>query len=196
MNRTEIKQAMELMVNKHAKDNLCRKHGVSPDHFQIHMSEDIGDNISSVIPGHIVQIHLKWPEVIPTMNSVIHDCLSLIARYKLRRTLEIVPYAYMRDWNNKWKREMFQDESDIVMDMLPKHRLKISESTTITLEDSVTGETISITKSGKKERFEGEDVTLWIQLSRIVRDKHPILETIVEDKIDDNNASNASGGAT
>lgn len=193
MNRTEIKQAMEMIANKHAKDNLCRKHGVSPDHFSIHLVDEIENNgMCATFPGHVVQIHLKWPEILPTMNSAIHDCLSMIVRYKMRRSLEIVLYAYLKDWNNKWKREMFQDESDIVMDMLPKHRLKISESTTITLEDSVTGETISVTKSGKKERFEGEDVTLWIQLSRIVRDKHPILETIVEE----NNASNASGSVT
>jgi len=193
---------IEQMINVHAKEgckipdcNLCRKGlsvarrlNINPEHFQFYLSRNMGGSIRNIIPGPVVKIYLAWPECYEELNTIIESTLITIRDKKLRRPLELISLAIVHSAQDDMRRLLsknrkhFNDESEIMMDLLPRTRLQIEESTTITLTDVKSGESISIVKKSRKTRFDGEDTSLWIQLSRIVRDKNPILESHINNE--------------
>ncbi len=184
---------LEQTINDHAKAKIAPKIGLNPNHFQVILSTDLGQHAMNVIPGPVVKIYLAWPHALLTLNTLLTDAMNQIVKFKLRRPLEMISLAlvkgYEKDQKLKWKKEMFTDESDIVLDLISKKYLQIEESVTVTLTDARNGESISVTRTSKKSRYNGEDESLRMQLSRMVRDKHPILE----DKIDENNEDVSNG---
>lgn len=177
---------VEKVVNEYAK-TLAKKNGVNPEFIEFHLAPNLNE-ILKVQGGHVVHIYLKWPEIQPRINLYLKDIFSLMRRLPIRRSMEIVPVAYVRkesiEVRKKWKKESFTEESDIVLDLVPKGRLMIQETVTTTLIDTVTKEKITIEHEGKLRRFDGENVAIWMQLSRFIRDQHPELnqDAIEEDK--------------
>lgn len=178
---------LEQLINEQAKKVIAPKIGLNPNHFQVILSHDLGNAMMNIVPGPVARIYLSWPNALLTLNTLLADAITQIVRRKMRRPVEVVSLAllkvYSEDQKLKWKKEMisFDDESDIVLDLIPKKYLQIEESVTVTLTDARNGESISVSRTSKKVRYDGEDESLRMQLSRIVRDRHPILE----DKIDD-----------
>lgn len=166
---------VEKVVNEYAKV-LAGKQNVRPEHIEVILSRDLGA-IMKLQAGSPVRIYLQWPEAQPNINTLLLDAFSLIRRYPIRRSFELVPVAYVRTERNEirkaWRKEKFTDESEIVLDLIPRQRLRVRETVTTEIIDTVTGETVSTTRSGKTDRFEGDAIGLWMQLSRQVRDKYP-----------------------
>lgn len=129
-------------------------------------------------PGHPVKVILKWPDVLPRIGGIVRNALFTISKYKLHKTMEIVPYFLNKQWikdaKKKWEKEYFGiDQSSLIYDLLPKNRLEQIVSETVTVRDIITGESISITRNSKPEHFDGNDMSLWMQLSRQVKTKYP-----------------------
>lgn len=174
---------VEPIVREYAKV-VAPKHGIRPEHFTLHLTSKI-DAIMAVTGGHVVDIYLKWPDAQPIINMLLNDAFRLMRKYPVRRTMEIVPVAYLRtmksDIKKMWKREKFTDESDIVLDLIPRHRLRVTKIETTIVHDVVTGEKLTLQHEYPTDRFDDHATGLWLQLSRIVRDKHPEEELPDED---------------
>jgi hypothetical protein len=168
---------IEEIINKSAA-KTASLFDIRQDWFHIYLARNIeGDNIMQIKPGHPVEIYFKWPEAFPDIGYLTRDALMTISKRKIHRTLEVIPFKlgkrWVKDIREKWIREYFSDESEIILDLLPKHRLQIKEIVSTTLEDIVTGEKYTVSREGKSTKFDGDDKNLWIQLSRQVRAKHP-----------------------
>lgn len=167
-------ESIEAVVCEYTKREAFKKH-INPDHISLHLVRNL-DGIMKVEGGPTVKIFLKWPDAYGELNTILGDAFSLIKRYPVRRTMEVVPYMYTRtasaEIKKKWKKESFTDESEIIFDLLRRGRLKVTETVTTKLTDTVTGESVSVTSEGKSNRFEGDAINLWFRLSRIVRDKY------------------------
>jgi hypothetical protein len=79
---------------------------------------------------------------------MIRSAFSAISRRpEIRTPVEIVPvgwYKKMKGENKKWHKDKFGDFADVVMNMIPKHRLVESTVITHTLKDKVTGLEVSV----------------------------------------------------
>lgn len=166
---------VERVVNEYAKI-VATKHGVNKDHFQVHLTRNLG-GVLKLVGGPTVDIFLLWPDAQPNINTLLNDAFRLMRKYPVRRPMEIVPVAYARTLSRKikkmWKKEKFVDESDIVLDLIPRHRLRVTKIETTILEDVVSGEKLTTIHEYPTERFDWFATGLWLQLSRIVRDRHP-----------------------
>jgi hypothetical protein len=166
---------VERVVNEYAKI-VAAKHGVNKDHFQVHLTRQLG-GVLKLVGGPTVDIFLLWPDAQPNINTLLNDAFRLMRKYPVRRTMEIVPIAYARTMSKKiknmWKKEKFTDESEIVLDLIPRHRLRVKKIETTILEDVVSGEKLTIVHEYPTDRFDWFATGLWLQLSRIVRDRHP-----------------------
>lgn len=176
---------IEDVINKEAC-KVSKLFEISPDWFHIFLVRKIENgNVMQIKPGHPVEIYFKWPEALPDIGYLTRDALHAISKRKIHRTLEVIPFMigkrWVRDIREKWQREYFTDESEIILDLLPKGRLQIKESTSVTLEDIVTGEKCTIIREGKFTKFDGDDKNLWIQLSRQVRSKYPNIDDDIEE---------------
>lgn len=179
-------QKWEEIVNTYARQ-ACIAHQIKAEHFEVRLVTELRDNaIMGLIPGNPVLICLRWPAAHEFLNTQLRSAFSTIKRYKLRRTMEVVPVAMIKRnraelkeafkngmKKKEWSSKRFIDEEDIIFDLVPKRRLKVSEMVITKLEDTLTGESITVHHTGKATRFEGENVGMWLELSRIVREKHP-----------------------
>lgn len=150
-------------------ETIFKRHHINPEHVDLHLSTEM-NAIMNVFGGHKVHLWLKWPHAHLEINQLLKDFCKLFP--KIHRTMEVVPFA-LAFQEKKWLREKFSTEEQIIFDLLPKHRLKISRKEIVTVEDTVTGESISIEHKGSSDRFEGEEVGMWIDLSRIINKKYP-----------------------
>lgn len=176
---------IEDIINKEAC-KIARVFNIPEDWFHIFLVRHLANgNIREMKPGHPVEIYFKWPEALTDIGYLTRDAMNTINRLKVHRTLEVIPFMlgkrWVRDIREKWQREYFTDESEIILDLLPKGRLQIKESTSVTLEDIVTGEKCTIIREGKSTKFDGDDKNLWIQLSRQVRSKYPNIDDDLEE---------------
>lgn len=170
----------EKMVNEYAKRGypemgipaLCKRYGLSPNHFEIRLSTSLEKGHMSLIPGNPVEIILLWPHCQPIINTQLASAFNAIQRHRMWRTMALVPASYMHE-GRKWAKVALGDAADNVMDLIPRPRLRMTTTTITTLTDAKTGESISVTHKGKEERYDAEHVGMWLELSRIVREKHP-----------------------
>lgn len=171
---------VEKVVNIYAK-SYCKKFSINPDHFSVFLCSELG-GIMKVRGGHVVEIYLQWPQAQPSINTLLGDAFRLIKKYNVRRALEIVPVAYVRTQRNeikkRWRKEQFTDESEIVLDLIPKHRLRVHKTETTIIEDVVTGEKLTYIHEYPTDRFDAWTTGLWFDLSRIVRARHPEVEEV------------------
>jgi len=175
-------KVIEDEINKGAT-KLASLFDIHESWFHIYLSRNIENgNIMQIRPGHPVEIYFKWPEAFPDIGYLTRDALMTISKRKIHRTLEVIPFMlgkrWVKDIREKWIREYFSDESEIILDLLPKHRLQVKEIISTTLEDIVTGEKYTVSRESKSTKFDGDDKNLWIQLSRQVREKHPKTDDI------------------
>lgn len=170
--------AVEEVVRGYA-EVVAKRHGINKAHFELHLVVD-SKYVLNVIGGPIVKIVLLWPHAQPNINTLLGDAFALMRRHPIRRTMEIVPVAYVRtesaEIKKKWRKEKFTDESDIILDLIPRSRLRVKKTETTVIEDIVTGESITLIHEYPTDRFDSDATSLWLRLSRIVRDKHPEVE--------------------
>lgn len=167
--------AVEGIVNEYAK-KFAIKHRVRENDFTIVLTTKF-KGIMGLKRGPVVQIILLWPDAQPNINTLLDSAFKTISRNKLVDGFAVESVLHIRrraEERKKWLREKIgADEADIILDLIPKHRIRTTVTTTVKYEDVVTGEAISVTHEAKPEQYRGTDVASWLKLSRIVRDNHP-----------------------
>jgi hypothetical protein len=146
-----------------------KKWRIDPARVEIFLSNHLNSSFA-MVPGHTVKLTFKTPEVFDFMNSWLDDALRLIQRLHAIRSMDLVPYNYHRDIKGKLAREAFGDMAEVILDLIPKTRLKVTKTEIITLEDTKTGEKVSMSKESV-DKMTNDNVSLWLDLSRRVRDK-------------------------
>jgi hypothetical protein len=166
---------VEAVVNDYAK-KFAKKHRVGEDQFTIVLTTKF-KGIMGLKRGPVVQIILLWPDAQPNINTLLDSAFKTISRNKLVDGFAVESVLHIKkraEERKKWLREKIgADEADIILDLIPKHRVKVTVTTTVKYEDVITGEALSITHEAKPEQYRGTDVASWLKLSRIVRDNHP-----------------------
>lgn len=164
---------VEEIVNQYAK-TIASKEGIGEDKFKVHLLTKM-NGIVGLKRGPVVQIFLLWPDAQPNINTLLRDSFRAIKKNGLIDGLNIELAAHIRSrniQNRKWLKEKFGEEADLFMDLIPKERLVVSRTETITVMDNVTKEKITITQEHPPEHYRRPNIDLWLQLSRIVRDNH------------------------
>lgn len=150
---------------------VAKKHRINPDHFVVHLVVDMERGQMDVIAGQVVQIVLLWPYAQTCINELLDSAFRLMKRFPMRRTFDIVPIGYVseqREERRKFFKHSLGDIGDSLGELIPRARLKMHTDTVTTLEDTKTGVKVSVTHKGKTERFEGNGLGLWLELSRQV----------------------------
>lgn len=166
--------AVESVVNEYAK-KYARRYRVNDDEFKVLLVTKF-NGIMGLRRGPVVQIVLLWPDAQPNINTLLDSAFRTISRNRLVDTMAVESVIHIRrraEERRKWIREKISDEADILLDLIPKHRVKVTQTVTVEYEDVVTGEKLTLTHKQTPEYFRGQDMSAWMQLSRIVRDKHP-----------------------
>lgn len=167
--------AVEEVLNEYAK-KFAKKHRVGENNFTIVLVTKF-KGVMGLKRGPVVQIILLWPDAQPNVNTLLDSAFRTISRNKLVDGLALEPVFHIKrraeDRRRLLREKIGKDEADIILDLIPKHRIKCTVTTTVEYEDVVTGEKLSVTHTDKPEQFRGQDVSNWLRLSRIVRDNHP-----------------------
>lgn len=166
--------AVEQVVNEYAK-KYARRYRVDEDEFKVLLVTEF-KGIMGLRRGPVVQIVLLWPDAQPNINTLLESAFKTISRNRLVDTMAVESVMHIRrraEERRKWVREQIGDEADIILDLIPKHRVKVTQTTIVEYEDVVTGEKLTLTHKQSPEYFRGQDVSAWLQLSRIVRANHP-----------------------
>lgn len=167
--------AVEEVLNEYAK-KFARKHRVGEDNYTIVLVTKF-KGVMGLKRGPVVQIILLWPDAQPNVNTLLDGAFRTISRNRLVDGLAIEPVIHIKRRAEERRRlireKIGNDEADIILDLIPKHRIQCTVTTTVEYHDVVTGEKLSVTHQAKPEQFRGQDVSNWLRLSRIVRDKHP-----------------------
>jgi hypothetical protein len=167
--------AVEAVVNEYAK-KFAKRYRVDEDDYTVILVTQF-KGIMGLKRGAVVQIILLWPDAQPNINTLLDSAFKTISRNRLVDSMSIEPVIHIKrraEERRKWVRQQLgNDEADIILDLIPKHRIRTTVTTTVKYEDVVTGETLSVTHQEKPEQYRGQDVSSWLKLSRIVRDAHP-----------------------
>lgn len=168
--------AVERVVNEYAK-KFAKRYRVGEHEWVIVLATGFTRGIMGIRRGPVAQIVLQWPEAQPSMNTLLDGAFKLISKRHLVDTMAVEPVFLIKrraEERRKLIREKVgSDEADIILDLIPKHRIRTTVSTTVRYEDVITGESYTVTHTEKPEQYRGRDVTSWLKLSRIVRDNHP-----------------------
>jgi hypothetical protein len=186
--------AVEQVVNEYAK-KFARRYRVSDDDYNVLLVSQFR-GIMGLKRGPVVQIVLLWPDAQPSINTLLDSAFRTISRNRLIDTMSIEPVMHIKkraEERRKWVREKIGDEADIILDLLPKHRIMVEMETKVTYTDVITGEEYSVIHRPQKEYYRGQDVSAWLHLSRIVRDKHPEEAERYVDAIDARTVSGTGG---
>jgi hypothetical protein len=179
--------AVEKIVNEYAK-KFAKKHRVGENNFSISLVTKF-KGVMGLKRGPVVQIILLWPDAQPNINTLLDGAFRTISRNRLVDGFALEPVYHVRkraeDRKRMLREKIGADEADIILDLIPKHRIKCTVTTVVEYEDVVTGEKLSVTHTEKPEQFRGQDVSNWLKLSRIVRDNHPEEATRYADAVDE-----------
>lgn len=165
---------VEQVVNEYAKKYASR-YRVDENSYNVVLVTKF-KGIMGLKRGPVVQIVLLWPDAQPNINTLLDSAFRTISRNRLVDNFAVESVIHIKRNSEDRKRlireKIGNDESDIILDLIPKHRIFTTVTTTVEYEDVLTGEKISVTHKARKEQFRGQDIGNWIKLSRIVRDNH------------------------
>ena len=167
--------AVESVLNDYAK-KFAKRHRVPEDGYTIILSTDFSRGIMGIVRGPVAQIVLLWPHAQPNINTLLDDAFRMISRNHLVDSFAVESSIVIKrraEERRRWVREKIGDQADIILDLIPKHRIRTRVITTVEYEDVITKEKISITHSQRPEQYRGQDISNWLKLSRLVRDNHP-----------------------
>jgi hypothetical protein len=166
---------VEGVVNEYAK-KFAKRYRVNEDDYTVMLVTQF-KGIMGLKRGPVVQIILLWPDAQPNINTLLDSAFKTISRNRLVDSMAVEPVVHIKrraEERRKWVRQQLgSDEADIILDLIPKHRIRTTVTTTVKYEDVVTGESFSVTHHEKPEQYRGQDISSWLKLSRIVRDAHP-----------------------
>lgn len=179
--------AVEKVVNEYAR-KFAKRNRVGEDEFTVILASGFTRGIMGIKRGPVAQIILQWPEAQPSINTLLESAFKLIAKRHMVDTMAVESTLVIRkrvEERRRWVREKLGDEADIILDLIPRHRIRTTVTTSVKYEDVVTGESYTVTHQSKPEQYRGQDVSSWLKLSRIVRDNHPEEATRYEPEPED-----------
>ena len=189
--------AVEKVVNEYAK-KFAKRYRVSEDEYAIVLATGFTRGIMGIRRGPVAQIVLQWPEAQPSINTLLDGAFKLISKKHLVDSMAVEPVFLIRRRAEERRKliraKIGNDEADIILDLIPKHRIRTTVTVTVKYEDVVTGESYSVTHNEKPEQYRGQDVTSWLKLSRIVRDRHPEEATRYEPEADESEVPEGTDG--
>lgn len=173
--------AVEAVINEWTRGQ-ARKMGIRETCFRVHLVEDLSRGDLMILGGPTVQIQLKWPMQLGLAKSKLTDALSLIRKRGLYTPLEIATKAYFqsegaaaRKWTDKSLEKIGVHE--LVKELIPMQRVRVTRSVTVTYTDTLTGAAISYTESAPPTTYQNESINEWLNLSRVVNaHSHAIAE--------------------
>jgi hypothetical protein len=166
--------AVEQVVNQYAL-KFAKRFRVDENKFSINLVTSF-KGVMGLKRGPVVQIILLWPDAQPNINTLLESAFKTITRNRLIDGLQIEPVLHIKrraEDRRRWLREKLGDEADIILDLIPKHRIVTTVTTSVEYKDVVTGETLTVTHKERPEQYRGTDIGSWLRLSRQVRDNHP-----------------------
>lgn len=172
--------AVEDVVNLYA-EKIAARYGVARDKYRINLVTNC-KGVMMFRRGPIAQIDLLWPAAQPDLNTLLNDVFKTISRKRLLECVAVERVSHIRSRNlenKKWMREMFNDEADLITDLIPRSRLEVSSVTTITVRDRVTGISYEITETTKNQPYYLKSVEPWLKISRMVHDAEELAEEVV-----------------
>ena len=175
---------IEEIINAHAA-KIAARYGIRPDQFRINLHTSMR-GLLAFRRGPVVQIDMLWPDVKSEINTIFKTTFKAISEKKLIDPLGIELASHIRDQraqNRKWHREVFGDEGEILPDLLPKYRLRSTVKYEYTLEDQVSGLSVTIKYDDSHLRT-GWDLQQEARhkLSRLVRDLEATVATAIEEE--------------
>jgi hypothetical protein len=178
--------AVEAVVNQYAR-KYAKRYRVDENEFTVVLSTEFSRGVMGIRRGPVSQIILRWPDAQLNINTLLDDAFRVISRKHLVDTMAVEPVFLIRRRAEERRRlireKIGHDESDIILDLVPKHRIVTTVTTTVEYRDVITGETYSVTHKERPEQYRGQDVSSWLKLSRIIRDNHPEEATRYADPI-------------
>ena len=149
------------VINKVVKDNYAMKYGLPKDSFYITLAPKMfiergeGVRIERGYPTAMIYIgYLPIPSQEKQFKDAIFDALSAIKKLKLYNCTEIVAVSYIKKIKTerkKWLSEKGMFDSDLIPDLIPKYRLRVSTITSITMTDTLTGQSVTVNSNMEKE---------------------------------------------
>jgi len=164
--------AIENVVNEYAKTK-CKAYGINPDKVQINLVMEMNQQMG-IVRGPVVNVYLLWPAAKAELNTFLDDAFKTIKRQNMIDSVAIESAMIVqknKDNHTSFKKEVFGDLAEVISDLVPLGRLQVTRTVTVTVTDITTGCALSYEETEKAERFNGRNVKIWLQLSRLVRAK-------------------------
>lgn len=172
---------VEQVVNQYAR-NLCAKEFNLPVwkwyvHLQTTITSPQGvetDGELAVFGGPVASINIKYPEGLDNINTLLRRAFNLIHNRNIVRSTEVVPFVFIQEFGatyRKFVRKEFGDESEILPDLLPRRRLKVTRKhyIEVTVTDKVTGITSTLRAPEEKRQTWSLEHDARTQVSRAVK---------------------------
>ena len=163
---------VEEVINEFAR-GLARKKGVRESCFRVHLVESIkGRGDMMVLPGSLVQIQLQWPMPFALAKGKLASALNLIKSRSLHTPLAVATHAYFQREGvatRKWAQKNLEkvNVADVVEELIPLHRVRVTRSVVVTYTDTLTGATVSVTETQAPEPYRSQYINEWLTLSRL-----------------------------
>lgn len=165
--------AIEDVVNTYA-ERFAKRYDIPKEKYRVNLTLDL-NGIMGLKRGPVVQIFLLWPDAQAEMNSLLDHAFTLVSKKGLIDPVAIEPIIHIRqrrEDQKKWIREKIGTEAEIISDLIPRSRLRVSRTTTVTVRDSITGASYSYTEKEPDENYHRNmSLEPWFKISRMVRDK-------------------------
>lgn len=158
-------------------NSIFRRQNIDPKQVIVFLSKNMGNAVMHVEIGNPVKLTINWNEGASEIKSIIYDFCKAFRRHRLVRTMEIVPFSLIYE-NKKWAKATLKKgfknvEETVILDLLSRNRLEIVREEIVVLRDKVTKMSVTERIISKPERFEGEQMQMWFDLSRAVANAFP-----------------------
>lgn len=152
--------------------SIAKEFRIKPHQYRISLVSDSKDEVH-VIAGPVVQIVLQWPIVQPMLKSILRRNFNFIKNNGMLHSMELQPYSYVLNSQTNyrgWLRKNWGEVADVLLDLLPKRRVKYNRKVIIEAVDKETG-IVAEVRDNTGVRSEWDMKTeARSKLSRIVRE--------------------------
>lgn len=162
---------VEAVINEWTRGQ-ARKKGVRETCFRVNLVENLSRGDMLVLGGPLVQIQLKWPMDLSLAKAKLNSALALIQRRGLYTPLAVATHAYFQKEGvvaKKWIQKQLEkvNVEEVVEELIPIHRVRVTRSVVVTYTDTLTGAEISVTEKQAPEPYRSQYINEWLTLSRL-----------------------------
>lgn len=139
-----ILQRWQDQLNETIKPALCEKYRLRPDSFRIELAPRLKFSVA-ITPGTMVLIRLG---IMPNEEGFIDVLKRAVKRVpEMLMPMAVERYAMVERRNDNLKklmRKSFDEEADLIVDLLTSNRVQYKIVTKVTAKDVVTGLEVSV----------------------------------------------------